>query len=118
MVKVNKLGIVLQKTTHNFECEGVLNPAVIKIGDAIHLFYRAVTKDNYSTIGYCKLSSPLVVESRNESPVLYPQSDYEFQGLEDPRIVQIEGTFYLTYTAYDGTNALGALATSTDLINW
>lgn len=118
MVKVNKLGIVLQKTAHNFECEGVLNPAVIKIEDAIHMFYRAVTKDNYSTIGYCKLSSPMTVESRNESPVLFPQSDYEFQGLEDPRIVQIEGTFYLTYTAYDGTNALGALATSTDLINW
>jgi predicted GH43/DUF377 family glycosyl hydrolase len=32
--------------------------------------------------------------------------------------VQIEGTFYLTYTAYDGTNALGTLATSTDLIHW
>jgi hypothetical protein len=26
MVKINKLGVVLQNTTHNFECEGVLNP--------------------------------------------------------------------------------------------
>ena len=26
--------------------------------------------------------------------------------------------FYLTYTAYNGINALGALATSTDLIQW
>lgn len=118
MVNVNKLGIILQKTDRSFECEGVLNPAVIKVEDDIHMFYRAVTTDNYSTIGYCKLSSPLAVESRNESPVLFPQADYEFQGLEDPRIVQIEGTFYLTYTAYDGINALGALATSTDLIHW
>ncbi len=118
MVKVNKHGILLSKTNHCFECEGVLNPAVIKVGDTIHMFYRAVAKDNYSTIGYCKLSAPTVVLHRNETPLLFPQDNYEFQGLEDPRIVQIEDTFYLTYTAFDGLNALGALATSKDLINW
>ncbi len=118
MIDVNKLGIILRKTTNSFESEGVLNPGVIKVGNSIHMFYRAVTKDNYSTIGYCTLSSPMVIETRNDKPVLVPQAEYEFQGLEDPRIVEIEGTFYLTYTAYDGTNALGALATSTDLINW
>lgn len=117
-VKVNKLGIILEKTHHKFESEGVLNPAVIKVDDAIHMFYRAVTKDNYSTIGYCKLSSPMVVESRSNTPVLYPQEESEFQGLEDPRIVEIEGTYYMSYTAFDGTNALGSLATSTDLEHW
>lgn len=118
MINVNKHGIILRKTDNSFESEGVLNPAVIKIGNAIHLFYRAVTKDNYSTIGYCKLSDPMVVESRNDTPILFPESDYEFQGLEDPRIVKIEDTYYLTYTAFDGVNALGALATSSDLIHW
>lgn len=118
MVTVRKLGILLEKTSIGFENEGVLNPAVIHTAGAIHLFYRAVTKDNYSTIGYCKLSSPVQVERRNSLPLLFPQAAYEFQGLEDPRIVQIEGIFYLTYTAYDGQNALGALATSRDLINW
>ncbi|MEI6264593.1 MAG: pesticidal protein Cry7Aa [Sphingobacteriia bacterium] len=118
MVKVNKLGIVLGSTSNSFENEGVLNPAVIKVGNMIHMFYRAVAKDNYSTIGYCILSSPTVVQSRNDQPLLVPQADYEFQGLEDPRIVAIEGVYYLTYTAYDGINALGALATSTDLVHW
>lgn len=118
MVQVNKLGVILRKTGNNFENEGVLNPAVIKVGNIIHMFYRAVTKDNFSTIGYCRLSSPLIIEHRNESPLLFPESSIESQGLEDPRIVQIEDVFYLTYTAYNGTNALGALATSTDLINW
>ena len=118
MITVNKLGILLEKTTNTFECEGVLNPAIIKYNGEIHLFYRAVAKDNYSTIGHCTLSSPLEVKNRNAAPLLVPQSDYEFQGLEDPRIVHIDGTFYLTYTAYDGINALGALATSTDLIHW
>lgn len=118
MVAVNKLGILLHKTDNSFENEGVLNPAVIKVGNTIHVFYRAVTKDNYSTIGYCKLSEPMTVESRSDVPILCPESEYEFQGLEDPRIVQIEGTYYLSYTAYDGINALGALATSTDLVHW
>lgn len=118
MVRVVKHGILLRKTEHPFEIDGVLNPGVIKVDDTIHLFYRALAKDNYSTIGYCRLSTPFEIESRNETPLLVPQSANEFQGLEDPRIVKIEDTFYLTYTAYDGVNALGALATSTDLINW
>jgi len=118
MVNVIKHGILLHKTSNSFECDGVLNPAVIKIDDTIHLFYRALAKDNYSTIGYCKLSSPLIVASRDEKPLLFPESEYEFQGLEDPRIVKIEGIYYLSYTAYDGVNALGALATSIDLITW
>jgi len=118
MVRVVKCGILLKKTEHPFECDGVLNPGVIKVDDVIHLFYRALAKDNYSTIGYCRLSAPMEVESRNEIPLLVPQFTYEFQGLEDPRIVKIEDTFYLTYTAYDGVNALGALAISKDLIEW
>lgn len=118
MITVKKHGILLRKNELLFECEGVLNPAVIKVEETIHVFYRAVTKDNYSTIGYCTLSSPLEVKDRNVEPLLYPQSEYEFQGLEDPRIVRIDNIYYLTYTAYDGINALGALATSTDLIQW
>jgi beta-1,2-mannobiose phosphorylase / 1,2-beta-oligomannan phosphorylase len=118
MIKVKKEGIILHKTTHDFESEGVLNPAVIKVGKDIHLFYRAVAKDNYSTIGYCRLKSPLEIEHRDEKPLLFPREEYEYQGLEDPRIVEIEGTYYLSYTAYDGVNALGALATSSDLVHW
>lgn len=118
MIDVKKAGILLHKTEYGFEHEGVLNPAVIQVDDKIHLFYRAVAKNNYSTIGYCELSSPLVVEKRHDTPLLFPLAEYESRGLEDPRIVQIEGVYYLTYTAYDGVNALGALATSTDLIHW
>lgn len=118
MLFIKKLGIILYKTQLGFECEGVLNPAVIKVGEDIHLFYRAVAKGNYSTIGYCRLSSPMQVEERSDLPLLFPQFDYEKQGVEDPRIVKIEDMFYLTYTAYDGINALGALATSKDLKQW
>ncbi len=32
--------------------------------------------------------------------------------------MKIDDLYYLTYTAYDGTNARGALATSKDMINF
>ena len=115
MIAVKKEGVILKKTDLAFENDGVLNPAVIKEGDTIHLFYRAVRVGNYSTIGYCKLTGPLTVGERNDVPVLYSQAEYDAHGLEDPRIVKIDGLYYLTYIAYNGTNALGALATSTDL---
>ena len=57
MLTVKKEGILLQKTNLGFENEGVLNPAVIREGDSIHLFYRAVSRGNYSSIGYCKKNS-------------------------------------------------------------
>ena len=118
MIKVIKEGIILQKTANEFENEGVLNPAAIRDGSLIHLFYRAVRQGNFSTIGYCRLSSPLVVEERSNQPLLSPEFDYECKGLEDPRIVKIEDLYYLSYTAYDGVNALGALAVSKDLIHF
>ncbi|MES2746945.1 MAG: pesticidal protein Cry7Aa [Bacteroidota bacterium] len=118
MIAVKKEGVVLSKTKLGFEMKGVLNPAVIKHDNLIHVFYRAVAKGNYSSIGYCSLKSPLEVHERLEVPVIFPQHDYEEHGVEDPRIVKIDDTFYLSYCAYDGLNALGALATSTDLKTW
>ncbi len=115
MIEIKKEGILIKKTTLGFENEGVLNPAVIRDGNRVHLFYRAVREGNYSTIGYCELEGPLSVKDRHNTPILFPNHDHESQGVEDPRIVKIDGTYYLTYTAYDGVNALGALATSTDL---
>jgi predicted GH43/DUF377 family glycosyl hydrolase len=118
MIKVKKDGIVLQKTGLPFEDESVLNPAAIKEGDDIHLFYRAVHTKNYSSIGYCKIDSKLNTKTRLNEPLLAPEFDYEAHGMEDPRIVKIDGMYYLTYVAFDGKNALGALATSTDLVHF
>jgi predicted GH43/DUF377 family glycosyl hydrolase len=42
-----------------------------------------------------------------------------FDGVEDPRIIEDEkGTFWMTYTAYDGDKARLSLASSADLLNW
>ena len=115
MFTVKKEGIIISKTDLEFENEGVLNPAVIREGDSVHVFYRAVQKGNHSSIGYCRLEGPLTVAERWDKPILIPESDFESHGVEDARIVKIDDQYYMTYTGYDGTNARGALATSKDL---
>ena len=118
MIKVKKEGVLISKTDLNFENEGVLNPAIIREGDSVHIFYRAVENGNHSTIGYCRLDGPLTVAERWNTPFMIPEFEYESHGVEDARITKIDDTFFMTYTGYDGTNARGALATSKDLIHF
>lgn len=118
MIEVKKEGILLEKTQLEFENEGVLNPAVIRQGDNVHIFYRAVQTGNHSSIGYCKLDGPLTISERWIKPIIHPGFDFESHGVEDPRIVKIDDLYYLTYTGYDGVNARGALAVSKDLVNF
>ncbi len=115
MVTIKKEGILLRETALAFEDDGVLNPGIMQEGNSVHMFYRAVRKGNYSTIGYCKFEGPLTLVQRNDAPLMVPQFDYESHGIEDPRITKIEELYYLSFTAYDGVNASGALATSADL---
>ncbi|TCD01506.1 glycoside hydrolase family 130 protein [Pedobacter psychroterrae] len=115
MIQVKKEGVILRKTALDFESEAVLNPAAVELNGVVHLFYRAVSKGNYSTIGFCRLNGPLEIAYRSDCPVLSPIGDSESKGIEDPRIVKIDEQYYLTYTAFDGFNALGSLATSADL---
>jgi len=114
-IEVKREGILLKKTDLLFENEGVLNPAVYQDGDSVHMFYRAVHQGNHSTIGYCLFDGPLKLIKRHEEPLLSPEFDYDSHGVEDPRMVKIDDTFYLSYSGYDGVNAMGCLATSQDM---
>ena len=117
MLEIKNEGIVLEPSKLAFEAEGVLNPACVEKDGIIHMFYRAVAKGNFSTIGYCQIKDTKVVE-RWDKPILVPEFDYEKGGVEDPRITLLDGTYYMLYTAYDGQNARIAYATSVDLMNW
>ncbi|MBL7054147.1 pesticidal protein Cry7Aa [Candidatus Woesearchaeota archaeon] len=117
MLTVKREGIILEPTKLKFENKGVFNPACIKEGKYVHMFYRAWDKDNRSTIGYCKLDGPLKVVERSEKPLLFPEFEYE-KNLEDPRVVFLNGTYYMTYIAYDGKDVRIAYATSKDLKKW
>jgi len=112
---VKKHGVILEKTENSFENEGVFNPAAIREGEFVHLFYRAVREGNFSSIGYCKLKGPLDVIERSTHPIFSSGTSQEFKGTEDPRITKIEDTYYLSYSAFDGVNVFGTYATSKDL---
>lgn len=118
MIKIEKLGVLLGPTERDFEKYGTLNPGVFQDGNTVHLFYRAVEFGNISTIGYAKSDGPFNIVERMERPLIEIDFEYEKHGVEDARIVKIDDIYYLTYTAYDGINALGALATSKDLIHF
>jgi predicted GH43/DUF377 family glycosyl hydrolase len=101
-----------------FESRGVFNPAVIKDGDRYVMLYRAQDANGTSRLGIASSRDGLHFV-REPQPALAPETDYEREGgVEDPRLVKIGATYYLTYTAYDGKDAQLALATSRDLRSW
>lgn len=112
---IKKIGPVLEPTDNEFEKIAVLNPAVYQDEQFVHMFYRAISEDGKSTISYAKLKGPTKVVERLNKPIITKEYPYESKGVEDPRIVKIDKTFYLTYVAHDGKNALTALAISKDL---
>lgn len=117
MIKIKSKGVLLEKMENGFENQAVLNPGCVKIGDTVHMFYRAVREGNYSTIGYCQIKDFKVVR-RLPYPVLVPENEYEKHGLEDPDVTEIDGVYYILYTVYDGKNALQAYATTSDFISY
>jgi len=118
MIPIKKEGVILKHTNLEFENQAVLNPTCIKEGNNVHMFYRAVKQGNYSTIGYCKLDGPLAIAERLEKPILFPEFDYEKHGIEDPRIVFLDGKYYITYMGYNGKDVVAAYAISKDLRNF
>jgi len=108
---------VLRPTGDDWQSANVYNPAAVVHDDRVVLIYRAHATDKVSRLGYAVSDDGLHFEME-ASPVLEPTEPYEVRGCEDPRITCIEGTYYLTYTGYDGTSALLCLATSTDLRSW
>ncbi len=118
MIEVKNEGIILEVSESKFDNQAVLNPACVEVDGVTHMFYRGVRKpDMFSSIGYCQLVDNKVVKRFSE-PVISPERDYEKGGIEDPRIVFLDGIYYLFYTVYDRRNALIAYATSTDLVNF
>src|SRR5581483_9418370 len=92
---VKKEGILLDTTQNEFESESVMNPGCLQEGNTVHVYYRAVRPGNFSTIGYCRLEGPLTIVERFDHPILSPEQSYESTGMEDPRVVKIDGTIYL-----------------------
>ena len=117
-VRLNDSRPILSPRGTAFEARGVFNPAVVRHGDRFVMLYRAQDAKGISRLGYAT-STDGVSFTRDSEPALSPEAEYERGGgVEDPRLVLIDGTYYLTYTAYNGKDAQLALATSRDLRRW
>jgi beta-1,2-mannosidase len=108
---------VLVPRGSGWESGSVYNAAAVVREDRVVLLYRAHAPDVVSHVGLAVSEDGLHFE-REPEPVLSPAEPYDRYGVEDPRVTEIDGTYYLTYTGWDRERALLCLATSTDLRNW
>jgi beta-1,2-mannosidase len=136
--KVDSVNPVLLPGDNTFTCpilkkeirwedKDVFNPAAVVKDGKVFLLYRAEDRigkyAGTSRLGLAVSDDGLHFSKRKE-PVFFPDNDslkvYEWEGgVEDPRVVEREdGTYVLTYTAYDGNVARLLVASSPDLIKW
>lgn len=137
-VKVDSVNPVLSAGTSSFVCpllkkevlwdeKDVFNPAAVVRDGKVYLLFRA--EDNIGKFaGTSRLGLAISDDglhfTKMKEPVFYPDNDslkaIEWEGgVEDPRVVESEdGTYYMTYTAYDGKVARLLVARSNDLIKW
>lgn len=91
---------------HPWESLAVCNPGVIYHDGIFHMLYRAAGNDPEHIIrfGLATSRDGLVFQRDGEQPILSPSADGPDAGcIEDPRIVKLDGHFYITY-AYRAIN--------------
>ncbi|MEI8338090.1 MAG: hypothetical protein WCF92_03010 [bacterium] len=121
-IKRAKSNPVFSPEGNSWRSQGTFNPAAIKdTKNNIHLLYRALGEDGISRLGYAEssdgenfeglpypifslerfLENKRSTEERKIDRALYP-SGGSWIGIEDPRMVSIEGKIYVTFNAFDG----------------
>ena len=105
---------------HHWESAYTFNPTAIVIDDTVFLLYRAQDANLTSSIGLA-WSRDGYHFTRLSEPIISATEVWETDGgCEDPRIVRINGTFYVTYTGYNKpiNSPKLVMASSEDLIHW
>jgi len=105
-------GVLIEpKRGNSFESLQTFNTAAVVIGRRVHFVYRAIGDDNVSRFGYANSLDGVNIDERIDHPVYQynPQhpSYYSYLsggsmgGVEDPRVVRIDDSVYVTYTVAD-----------------
>ena len=109
-----------------WEMKATFNPGAIYADHRVHLLYRAIGGDDVSVLGYASAADGVSFAERLDHPAYIPASTKETTpameqvplepayfsgggwngGCEDPRLTLIDGTVYLTYTAFDGWGSI------------
>lgn len=98
-LKRSKKNPILAPRGDDWESLAVFNCGAIKLGDRIHLLYRAVGEyiRYESSLGHAVLDTSLNVLERSSKPVLTPSLELWELSIEDPRITMVDGEIYVTY---------------------
>ena len=122
-----KLGVILRPDKKvPWMARSAFNASAVVKDDKVHLMVRVQDEEGagkwYGTSRIAHaISSDGVHFEMQDKPVLEPTEWYESEGgTEDPRVTEIDGKYYMTYTGYrwaDKTARL-ALAVSDDLVHW
>ncbi len=103
--RISQNPILLPDPASPWESANVFNPGVVHHNGLFHMFYRAQGQDWISRIGYA-VSTDGIHWNRLRQPVLSPSGHpLERRGVEDPRVLELDGAFYMCYTAYGYTQA-------------
>jgi predicted GH43/DUF377 family glycosyl hydrolase len=105
-----------------FRCNAVFNGTVVKKGDEYYHLLRVEGQQGYSVFALARSKDGLhfTVEDK---PVMIPArkdpfAKYETRGIEDPRITELEGIYYVMYTAYSKYGTRIALAKTEDFYHY
>ena len=111
--------IIEPRKDRDFESLQTFNTAAILIDGEVHFVYRAIGKDLVSRFGYARSRDGVHLDERLDHPLyqysLEGPSYYSYVsggslgGIEDPRIVRLGDTAYVTYTVADSSGLRVAL---------
>src|SRR3989454_10575250 len=109
---------ILSPQGTTWESAGTFNPAVTFAFGKFVMLYRAQDASGTSRLGYAE-SADGIHFTRRAEPVFVPETDYEKDGgVEDPRLGEIGGTDYLTYTGYNKNDRQLRRATCEKFLTW
>ncbi len=94
--------ILTAKKENYWEKSGVLNPGAYYDNGKVSLLYRASGEADEARIyiGLAESRDGLHFERVSDEPVLAPSEDgWDAGCIEDPRVVKMDGTYYMTYAA-------------------
>ena len=111
--------IITPSQENKWESDSTFNPAAIHLADRVHLFYRAVSGDGISRIGYASSPDGIRFDDRLPYPAYSPANSFRsgklfnkrawnfpsgggWGGSEDPRAVLIDDVVYVSFSAFDG----------------
>lgn len=117
---------IISPGNYSWESKATFNPTAFEHGGKIYIIYRAVGEDDASVLGYASSFDGIEIDEKptyciykrfskfteSKIPNNYTSGGGWNGGCEDPRIVHIDDTLYMIYTAFDGWGSVRMALTS------